>query len=61
MIICMFTLQQITQLQAHISELNMHAEAQAREYMHKVKMVPYILISFSCFSKILKTVHSKIG
>ncbi|KAJ0264438.1 Kinesin-like protein KIN-12D [Hirschfeldia incana] len=28
---------EITQLQAHISELNMHAEAQAREYMHKVK------------------------
>lgn len=38
--ICMFTLQQITQLSAHISELNLHAEAQAREYMHKVKMVP---------------------
>ncbi|XP_013749346.2 kinesin-like protein KIN-12D [Brassica napus] len=28
---------EITQLSAHISELNMHAEAQAREYMHKVK------------------------
>lgn len=28
---------EITQLSSHISELNMHAEAQAREYMHKVK------------------------
>ncbi|KAL0707268.1 hypothetical protein Bca4012_073694 [Brassica carinata] len=28
---------EITQLSAHILELNMHAEAQAREYMHKVK------------------------
>lgn len=42
----MFTLQQITQLSAHISELNMHAEAQAREYMHKVKIVPYRLLFF---------------
>ncbi|KAL1192271.1 Kinesin-like protein KIN-12D [Cardamine amara subsp. amara] len=28
---------EITQLSAHISELNLHAEAQAREYMHKFK------------------------
>lgn len=40
--ICIFTLKQINQLSAHISELNLHAEAQAREYMHKVKMVPLI-------------------
>ncbi|KAG7582503.1 Kinesin motor domain [Arabidopsis suecica] len=28
---------EISQLSAHISELNLHAEAQAREYMHKFK------------------------
>lgn len=40
-------LQQIAQCKAHISELNLHAEAQAREYKEKVgKCIHYLFLKW---------------
>lgn len=50
------TIQQIAQFKAHISELNLHAEAQASEYKQKVghdmKFILFFLLKFVKFCKL---------